>query len=1150
MAQPRTVNRPALLMPLVVLFTAGGLQANLLLEENFSYSTGQLTAYGGGANVSGGNWVGFSGSGNYIPVTSGSLSYSGYPSSGTGNLIHIISATGSAEDAYRLFTTQPPGSVVYGSFLLNLTNLTGIPAATDTIGDYFASLQPGSSTTYTIRISIRNSATPGFYVMGMRASGAPGNPGAVWHSLNMSPGTTYLIAFRYAAVPGLLNDTASMWINPSLAGAEPAPDLVQVPTAGSDTSGIGRIAIRQGYSSGPPTIATPNADIDGIRVGTAWGDISGIAPPNPSVSSTKPASNAVNVLPTATIRATFNKLIKASTVDTLSFTITGRRQAVYSADSIRPLSNSASYTFYVKDSLRTLDTVTVTLSTAIQDTGNMPMLSNYTWKFYTLVPETLKPYLVSSNPANGASRIMINDDIILTFNEMMHPASVDTGAIELLGRKRGKYPINPPVLSRGDTVLTVTPMDTLYYGDTVTVHVKPALTDLSGNGIRDTSVTFYTRSRPGLPIYDIQYSPTGTSPYAGQVVTVTGVVTSGSVANAGRSYYIQDETGPWNGIYVYDGAHIVDVGDSVKVTGKIVEFARTGYTGTTTEFSPVNDFVLLKRNCTLPAPAVVPTCSLATSSSTAEAYEGVLIETRKVVVTNASLGFGEWAISDGSGPCRVDDQATYNAYHYRPYAGDSIEWVRGVLCFDYGDFKIEPRYVGDVLCNSTPKTVFTYPTQGDTSVPTSLAISIGFNKPMNRSSFTPANFRLTGCRTGDVPFSVSYDTTTWTAYLIPAQYFMLAETIAVHISHLISDTTGRTLDGNNNQVSQPDSTDDINFRFFTLRNVMSIGEVQRPGPDGYGSVYAGQNVLVQGILTGPAQYFSSTTWSSSASMYIQDNTSGVNVFAGSITMSDPRISKLGQLCVVLGQVTEYNGVTEITTDTAKMRFWGLAPVLPKTDTLIYNQFLTEDMEGKLMEVEGTISSPPAYAGGGYNMELRNGDAPIAARFSEISRFPLNQLTLGKKVHLVGVVGQYDKTAPYDGGYQIIPRFAAPYTYGGVQYPADITIVVDTVAALAASQIVSCRPNPFGPDLGEVMRIDLNGPVTDHLTLRLYDLKGRLVKTLLNNVLGGHQVCYWDGTNDGHRRANIGMYVLHLRSVSTDGTTRNKSMVVVLGTPLK
>jgi hypothetical protein len=288
-------------------------------------------------------------------------------------------------------------------------------------------------------------------------------------------------------------------------------------------------------------------------------------------------------------------------------------------------------------------------------------------------------------------------------------------------------------------------------------------------------------------------------------------------------------------------------------------------------------------------------------------------------------------------------------------------------------------------------------------------------------------------------------------------------------------------------------------------------------------------------------------------MYIQDNTSGANIFASSITMGDARIgpqSALGQLMVVTGTVTEYSGVTEITTDTARMRFWGFAPQLPKIDTMVYNQFMTEDMEGKVALVAGTVSSPPSYAGGGYNMEIRNGDAPLAVRFSETAGFQINKFPIGTKVQLIGIVSQYDKYPIYDAGYQIVPRFKDPYTYKGVNYPADMMVTVDSVAALETSQIQSFSPRTFCPDWGEVITINVNGPLSDHLTLSIYDLRGRLVRTLLNNVPGGHQVCYWDGKDEAHRLANLGIYIMHLRSVSAKGNVADKNEIVVLGTPLK
>jgi DNA/RNA endonuclease YhcR with UshA esterase domain len=1126
----------ALLLPLAIVVAAGAAQGALLLEDNFSYATGQLTT------VSGGNWAAVSGAGvNPIMVSSGSLSYSGYPSSGAGNKIEIIGITTTAEDDARAFSQSvTAGAAAYVALLVRVADTVGMAANASTTGDYFAAQVPSATTSYHGRLSVRKGATGNSYQLGLRASSS--NTAATWVSSDLAPGETHLIVVRYQLIAGDANDSVALFVDPSLAGAEPTPDIIQVSALVAEPTDIGRIVIRQGSAG------TPNASIDGIRAGTSWDDVRGVLPVNPEVMAVSPANNATGVMPNAAISVTFDRLMDAATVNGSSFAVTGRLQPVYAADSIRPAANSKTFTFY-PDSLRKGDTVTVTLGTAIADTGGNPLLSPYVWQFYTIVPETIRPYLVSSVPANGASRIDVSTTVRLTFSEALDPATADTAAFELLGRRQAKYQLAAPVLSSGNTVVTLSPADSFFYRDTITVRVKPALTDVSGNAIRDTSIGFSTRTSAGLQIYDVQYSLTGDSPYAGQTVTVTGVVTA--VVAGGYSdgtYYVQDGPGPWNGVYVYGRYDGAQVGDSVRITGAVSEYYNL------TEIT-TSSFTRLKAGCALPAAAPVTTGGL---SASGEQYEGVLVTTGPVSVTSVATGtYDGYAINDGSGVCAVGNFiGTYTKVGYSPVVGDMLIKVQGIT--NYGrinsssnSYGIEPRSLGDVIDTKPIKLLSTIPANGDTGAATyMLPVTLLFSKPALTDSLIPSHFRLQGSRSGAMPFTVMYDSAAWTCLLVPDRSFANAETITVWISHSLMDTSGHTLDGNGNGVSVNDSTDDYSFSFTTLADVLTIGEVQRPGPDGYGSAMAGQHVLIQGVLTGPAQYFSSSTWSSSAGMYIQDNTSGANIFAGSITMADPRINKLGMLCVVYGQVTEYSGVTEITTDASDMRFWGYAPRLPRTDTLIYNQFLTEDMEGKLMEVEGSISSPPAYAGGGYNMELRNGDAPIAVRFSEVSGFPMAQLTNGQKIHLVGIVSQYDKYAPFDAGYQIVPRFGAPYTYNGVTYPADITLLADSIAPLGSAEIVGVTPNPFCPDWGEALAIDLNGPLTDRLTLRVYDLKGRLVKTLLNSVPGGHQVCRWDGTDNGHRRAGIGMYVLHLRSVSTDGQVRGTSRVVVLGTPLK
>jgi hypothetical protein len=237
--------------------------AALIISEEFAYPTGQLTT------VSNGNWVTNTGTGSFIPVVAGSLSRPGYASSGIGNKIQLTATTASAEDAYRSFATQTTGTV-YASFLVNVLNTDLLPPNSSATGEYFAGFISSASTTaFAARVTIRQGTAPNTYQLGLRASGNAANT-QVFSNVDLPVGTTALVVISYQIVAGDANDVTNMWINPAGSGSEPAPALSQV--SATDLPDVGRFFLRQGSGGG---FSSPNAELDGLRIATAWADIGG-----------------------------------------------------------------------------------------------------------------------------------------------------------------------------------------------------------------------------------------------------------------------------------------------------------------------------------------------------------------------------------------------------------------------------------------------------------------------------------------------------------------------------------------------------------------------------------------------------------------------------------------------------------------------------------------------------------------------------------------------------------------------------------------------------------------------------------------------------------------------------------------------------------
>ena len=130
------------------------------------------------------------------------------------------------------------------------------------------------------------------------------------------------------------------------------------------------------------------------------------------------------------------------------------------------------------------------------------------------------------------------------------------------------------------------------------------------------------------------------SPLIEQVVTVQGVITAAS----DYSYFIQDGSGPWNGVYVYDNTNLPAVGDHVILQGEVIEYYDL------TEITNITYFETVSSGNDLPAAVELTTGFIGTSG---EPYEGCRVKVSNAACTNTDLGFGDAYFDDGSGDCRV-----------------------------------------------------------------------------------------------------------------------------------------------------------------------------------------------------------------------------------------------------------------------------------------------------------------------------------------------------------------------------------------------------------------------------------------------------------------------------------------------------------------
>jgi len=207
--------------------------------------------------------------------------------------------------------------------------------------------------------------------------------------------------------------------------------------------------------------------------------------------------------------------------------------------------------------------------------------------------------------------------------------------------------------------------------------VQYTVADLDHIQIDDVVISQLSITTPDVSIYDIQYSTGGDSPYDGQAVNTGGIVTA--VSGDTSAYWIQNGTGPYSGLYVYDYTNVPAIGDSITLTGVVDEYYNL------TELTGISNFTIVSSGNT------VQTTAIAATGADTEEYESVLISMTNELCLDNNVGYGMWAIGAVGDSLFVDDVM----FSYSPTQGTHYN-VTGVMYYSYSEWKVLPRMASDV----------------------------------------------------------------------------------------------------------------------------------------------------------------------------------------------------------------------------------------------------------------------------------------------------------------------------------------------------------------------------------------------------------------------------------------------------------------------
>ncbi|MDP2059409.1 MAG: Ig-like domain-containing protein, partial [Flavobacteriaceae bacterium] len=303
----------------------------------------------------------------------------------------------------------------------------------------------------------------------------------------------------------------------------------------------------------------------------------------PMVISTDPLDNATGVPIDKTVTATFSEPMDPATITNATFTL---------VDGTTPITGIVTYSgstasFNPSADLELGTVYTATITIGAKNPLGIAIPSNHVWTFTT---ETIPPTVISTDPLDNATDVLLNKTVTATFSEPMDPLTITATTFTLLDD--GANTITGAITYSGSTA-SFNPSADLLSGKTYTATITTGAKNPSGIAIATDHVwTFSTGAPAGPAFVDLKS--------AGQFGILAGVGVSN---NAGFSEIRNMDVGISPGVR----SSVTGFPPAIVVNGAI--FASDDSAAVATMLiqakQDLTDAYLFAERATAPAPATV-----------------------------------------------------------------------------------------------------------------------------------------------------------------------------------------------------------------------------------------------------------------------------------------------------------------------------------------------------------------------------------------------------------------------------------------------------------------------------------------------------------------------------------------------------------------
>jgi len=268
----------------------------------------------------------------------------------------------------------------------------------------------------------------------------------------------------------------------------------------------------------------------------------------PVVLSTDPDSGAINVVLNKVIKVTFSQVIDPLTITSESFTLRNGTSLIAGDFTF----DGAIVYFTPLAELSSSTTYTATITTAVTNLEGVALANNYVWNFST--GSLLAPTVISTDPIDDATDVVLNKVISATFSEVMDPATITSNSFKVLDGTTaisGNFTFVNAIV-RFTPTNPLTP-NTTYIATITTAVANPAGVSLAGDYIWN----FSTGSTVAPTVIETDPVDEAIDVPLNQIITATFSEIMDPATITSTSFLVNNGSSNINGTFTFNGAEVL-----------------------------------------------------------------------------------------------------------------------------------------------------------------------------------------------------------------------------------------------------------------------------------------------------------------------------------------------------------------------------------------------------------------------------------------------------------------------------------------------------------------------------------------------------------------------------------------------------------------